>query len=57
MWKSEGLTDTQGAKMTKAQIAKKIDILDDQYGWSTAAEQIELDKEISKLLDLYKAVA
>ena len=43
--------------MTKAQIAKKIDILDDQYGWSTAAEQIELDKEISKLLDLYKAVA
>ena len=45
----------KGHKMTKVQIAKKIDVLDDQYGYSTIAEQVELDKEISRLLDLYKA--
>jgi hypothetical protein len=39
--------------MNKDQIAKKIDLLDEQYGYATIKEQIELDKKIAILLDQY----
>ena len=39
--------------MSKEQIAKKIDKLDEEYGYATIEEQIKLDKKIAILLDQY----
>jgi hypothetical protein len=43
--------------MNKETIARKIDLLDEEYGYATIKEQLELDKKIAILLDKYsKAV-
>jgi hypothetical protein len=43
--------------MNKETLARKIDQLDQEYGYATIKEQAELDKKIAILLDKYnKAV-
>ena len=43
--------------MNKETLASKIDQLDEEYGYATIEEQLELDKKIAILLDKYnKAV-
>jgi hypothetical protein len=43
--------------MNKETIARKLDQLEEEYGYATMKEQLELDKKIAILLDKYnKAV-
>lgn len=43
--------------MNKETLARKIDQLDEEYGYATIEEQLKLDKKIAILLDKYnKAV-